>query len=59
MSPIHNFSNGAYVPVYFRYAGDIFETRITPYYYAELGYAGNIANWPLPMAETMADPWEP
>lgn len=38
----NNFSNGAYAPIYFRYAGDILKTRITPYYYAELGYAARI-----------------
>lgn len=40
----NSFSNGAYMPVYFRYAGDILRTRITPFYYTELGYAVNITN---------------
>ena len=42
----NNFSNGAYAPIYFRYAGDILKTRITPFYYVELGYAARIGgNW--------------
>lgn len=36
------FSNGVYAPLYFRYAGDILKTRITPFYYTEVGYAAHL-----------------
>jgi hypothetical protein len=34
-------SDGVYFPLVIRYQGDILRTRITPFYYAELGYAAH------------------
>lgn len=32
------FSDGVYLPIYIRYSGDILKKKITPFYYAEMGY---------------------
>jgi hypothetical protein len=32
------FSSGVYLPLYVRYSGDILRKKITPFYFAEMGY---------------------
>jgi hypothetical protein len=36
-----NYSDGVYLPIYIRYAGDILKKQITPFYYVEMGYAAH------------------
>lgn len=36
-----SISNGVYLPLYLRYAGDILSTRVTPFYYVEAGFAAH------------------
>lgn len=40
-------SDGVYLPIVIRYQGDILRTRITPFYYAEAGYAAHPVNGPF------------
>lgn len=39
-----NVNNGLYIPVYLQMSGDLLARKITPYYYAEAGYAFHPAN---------------
>jgi hypothetical protein len=39
-----NVNNGLYIPLYFQLSGELLKRKVTPYYYAEAGYAFHPAN---------------
>lgn len=44
---VDNYEGGVYMPVYMELSGDLLRNRVTPHYYASVGYSSGISpSWP-------------